>query len=70
MTRKITIHIYNNETTGDPIDEEKYADLANMVWMVMRTTPFNFDIEPDQDADTEKMDDAWAQYGDDASWDD
>ncbi|UUZ59469.1 hypothetical protein [Nocardioides sp. B-3] len=68
MTRRITIHINEHEITGEEMTAEQYIDLANAVWMVMRTTPFDFAVEPDKRADTVQMDDAWSQYSNDASW--
>lgn len=68
MTRKITIHIHKDDTTGMDPTPQQYSDLANTIWMVMRATSFDFEVEPDGKADTRAMDRAWTQYGKDASW--
>ena len=67
MARTIKIRIEERASTGAITDEE-YTDLANALWMVLRTTPFHFSIEPDQHADLAQLNDAWARYGEDAQW--
>jgi hypothetical protein len=68
MPRSIKIHIQSANSPGGQITDEQCTDLANVIWMFMRSTPFDFSIEPDGRADVEGMDRAWEQYGRDASW--
>lgn len=68
MARKITIRIEERAGTRAAITDEEYTDLANTLWMVLRSTPFHFSVEPDQRADIAQLNDAWAQYGEDAQW--
>ena len=62
MTRKLTIRV------EETISEDQYTDLANAIWMILRTDPYDFTVEPDSKADLTVMNAAWEQYGIDASW--
>lgn len=55
------------EITSD-LTQEQYADLANTMWMLMRSTGHAFWLYPDDSADLAVMNDAWEQYGLDSSW--
>ena len=68
MSRSIKIHIQSAQGAGSQITDEQYTDLSNAIWMFMRSTPFDFSIQPDGRADVQAMDQAWEQYGRDASW--
>lgn len=61
MSRTIII------TLKGEIDDDRYADLANAVWLVTYNTGLEFSITPDSEADSAKLNDAWAGYRD-VSW--
>lgn len=62
MPRKLTVEI-----TSDLAPSE-YTDLGNALWMFMRSTRHDFEIQPDRAADPDEMNAAWEQYGRDAQW--
>ena len=62
MPRRFSIEISSS------ISDAKYADVANAVWMLLRSLDHTFTVQPDGQADRRQMDAAWEQYGKDASW--
>lgn len=64
MSRRISVEIVS------PIEDAQYANIANAVWMLLRVTPHQFAVYPDEQADLPKMDAAWNMYGEEASWTD
>jgi len=64
MSRRISVEITS------PIEDAQYADIANAVWMLLRLTPHQFAVYPDEQADLSQMDAAWNKYGEKASWTD
>lgn len=66
--RKITIEVdipgtpagLNAETASD--HDDRYADLANSVWMALQAGPFDFSVTPDDRADTVQLNGRWDGY--------
>lgn len=65
MSREIRIKI---EDDGQPLGDQEYADLANAIWMFLRTTPHEFVIHHDGRTATDILNGAWSRYGVDATW--
>lgn len=61
--RTITIHLPHN------IDPDKYADIANGVWMlVWLTAPPGASVSPDGQADNTELNKRWNRYAHEAQW--
>lgn len=58
MSRTITV------TIKGEIDDDRYADLANAIWLVTYNTGLKFSVTPDQEAEPSRLIEAWANYGD------
>jgi hypothetical protein len=61
MSRTITV------TIKGEVDDDRYADLANAIWLVVYNTGLEFSVTPDQEAEPRRLNEAWANYGD-VSW--
>jgi hypothetical protein len=59
MSRRFTIDIH------DDLSDADYTDLANALWMLLRVTPYEFGIVPDDHTLAEVLNGAWDQYGKD-----
>lgn len=54
-------------TIKGEVDDDRYADLANALWLVAYNTGLKFSVTPDAEADPDRLNQAWANYGD-VSW--
>jgi len=45
------------------VDDDRYADLANAIWLVAYNTGLEFTVTPDQEADLCRLNEAWRNYG-------
>jgi hypothetical protein len=61
MSRTITV------TIKGEVDDDRYADLANAIWLVAYNTGLELTVTPDQEADPTQLNEAWGRYGD-VSW--
>jgi hypothetical protein len=52
----------------DDLTDDEYADLANTLWMVLRNTHYDFQVEHDGKTPLDLLNGAWVKYGDDAAW--
>jgi len=59
--RTIKIHL------SDSIEPDDYAHVANAVWMLLRATGHDYEVEPDGEAQRAKLDKIWDGYSD-VSW--
>ncbi|GAA4565060.1 hypothetical protein GCM10023176_12300 [Micromonospora coerulea] len=62
MGRTITIHL-----NDDDLKPHEYADVANAVWMLLRATRHNYEVEPDDQMPPATLDEFWDRYSD-VSW--
>lgn len=69
MTRRtITIEVNIPGTPAGPNSEaasehdERYADLANSVWMALEAGSFSFSVTPDAMADPAQLNSRWNGY--------
>jgi len=67
MDRKIEIVVRQTDRRRDMTDAE-YTHLANTIWMLLRNTPFSFEVIPDGQTPGDRMNATWDQYGVDARW--
>jgi hypothetical protein len=67
MKRKITIKIGRTDL-GQEMKDNEYADLANAIWMFLRSTPFEFVVRHDGQTPKEQLNAARTQYGEEAHW--
>ncbi|WP_109505511.1 hypothetical protein [Nocardioides speluncae] len=61
MTRTITV------TIKGEVDDDRYADLANAIWLIAYNTGLEFAVAPDREAQSSQLNEAWAKYGE-VSW--
>lgn len=69
MTRRtITIEVDIPGTPAGPNSaaasdhDERYADIANSVWMALQAGSFRFSVTPDAKADTAQLNTRWDGY--------
>lgn len=48
----------------DDIKPDDYAHVANAVWMLLRATPHNYAVEPDDETPPAELDKIWDSYSD------
>jgi hypothetical protein len=61
MSRTIAV------TIKGEVDDDRYADLANAIWLLAYNTGLEFTVTPDQEAEPSQLNEAWTKYGD-VSW--
>lgn len=47
--------------------DDRYADLANAVWMLLQAGSFSFLVKPDTKADADHLNKRWSNYNADES---
>jgi hypothetical protein len=57
---------YHRHAQGE-VDDDRYADLANAIWLLAYNTGFEFTVSPHQEAEPSRLNQAWVNYGD-VSW--
>ncbi|SBT44582.1 hypothetical protein [Micromonospora narathiwatensis] len=58
--REITVRL-------DGVDPDKYADIANAIWMQMKATGCDFTVTPDEESVPDQLDKRWDEYSQ-VSW--
>ncbi|MEV4467385.1 hypothetical protein AB0J51_27635 [Micromonospora echinofusca] len=59
-SRRITIHLWG-------VEEGRYADIVNAIWMQMRAIDCDYAVKPDNQADPVELDRRWDSYSQ-VSW--
>ncbi|RAO31429.1 hypothetical protein ONO23_03824 [Micromonospora noduli] len=59
-SRRITVQLWG-------VDDEQYADIANVIWMQMQAVGCEFTVKPDIRTDLTELDRRWDDYSQ-VSW--